>query len=125
MSRRTLLIILGALAVAALLVFYYHFDPREVKFLPQCPFHYFTGLSCPGCGSQRALYCLTHLDIISAWKYNAFAMLMLPLLFVLLIASFFKEKHPKLYHKVYNRYLSIVILIITILWFICRNIFGW
>lgn len=50
---------------------------------------------------------------------------MLPLLIILLTATLLKEKHPKLYHTVYNRYLSIVILIITILWFICRNIFGW
>ena len=49
-----LIIILGAV--------YSVFDPLKSSFFPSCPFKSVTGLDCPGCGSQRAIYELLHLN---------------------------------------------------------------
>ncbi len=35
-----------------------------------CLFRRFTGLSCPTCGTQRALFALLHGDPLTAWHFN-------------------------------------------------------
>ena len=37
-----------------------------------CLFHQFTGLSCPGCGTQRALFALLHGHPLAAWHSTIF-----------------------------------------------------
>ena len=56
--------------IGALLMIYYWFDPSEIELFPKCPFYMLTGLKCPGCGSQRAIHSLLHLDFIGAIRYN-------------------------------------------------------
>jgi hypothetical protein len=56
------------------------FEPGSTALLPPCPFHALTGLYCPGCGSTRMLYFLVHGNFASAWRENALAMLMLPVI---------------------------------------------
>ena len=38
--------------------------------MPKCPTKTLIGLSCPGCGIQRAMHELLHGNIIEAIKYN-------------------------------------------------------
>ncbi|MBR7161246.1 MAG: DUF2752 domain-containing protein, partial [Clostridia bacterium] len=45
-----------------------------------CPFRFFTGLQCPGCGISRMLIALLHLDLVSAFRYNPFIFLTSPIL---------------------------------------------
>lgn len=59
----------GLAAGALLLMVYYHTDPEGGAF-PACPFRQLTGLLCTGCGSQRALHDLTHLDLGGAFGHN-------------------------------------------------------
>lgn len=47
---------------------------------PQCLFYKLTGLYCPGCGSTRAIHAILHGDILRAFGYNIFVVLLLPLL---------------------------------------------
>ena len=47
-----------------------------------CVFHRVTGLYCPGCGTMRALVSLTQMQIARAIRYNAFLLVLLPLLAV-------------------------------------------
>ena len=68
-------------------VLYYNFDPEESVFFPKCPFQLLTGLECPGCGSQRAIHALLHLDILSAFQYNALLIISIPYILLLLIAK--------------------------------------
>lgn len=66
---------LAALAGAGVL---FAFDPAAWAFFPRCPFHLLTGLLCPGCGSQRALHALLHLDLAGAARHNALLVASLP-----------------------------------------------
>ncbi|MCF0189653.1 MAG: DUF2752 domain-containing protein [Marinilabiliaceae bacterium] len=124
MIRRILFLSLGVVAVVGLLCVYYLYDPREVALFPRCLFQTLTGLSCPGCGSQRALYSIVHLDIAEAFRQNAFLFAMMPLLAVLIVADVMKERKPLLHKMVFSRHLSFVVLVVTLLWFVLRNFFA-
>jgi len=115
-----------AVTVAAFFAIYIYakYDP-EKSFFPRCPFYWATGLKCPGCGSQRALHHLLHLDIGAAFRYNACLVLSIPLLVFLIAADFLRFKLPKLYFASRNPILSWTILALLLLWWISRNIFGW
>lgn len=45
-------------------------DPTRSAFFPQCPFYRLSGLYCPGCGSQRAIHSLLHLDFAGVVNHN-------------------------------------------------------
>jgi len=61
-------------------ILYFFYNPSENSFFIPCPFHYFTGLYCPGCGSQRAVHLLLHGDVVGAFRYNPLMVLTLPIL---------------------------------------------
>lgn len=122
-SKR-LVVILIVLALVVGTFIYSAFDPAEHLF-PKCPFYLLTGLKCPGCGSQRAIHQLLHLDIVQAFKYNAFLVLSIPLIVFLLLADILKYRLPKLYILSRNRFLSWGILVFVVGWWILRNIFNW
>ncbi len=60
----------GALLVIAYLLVLFVVDPSQGG-LPACPFRALSGWSCPGCGSQRAIHELLHLQIAEAFRQNA------------------------------------------------------
>ena len=58
---------------------------REARLSPQhfeieckCIFHSFTGLDCPGCGSQRAASALLHGKFLQAIDYNILFVFLVP-----------------------------------------------
>ena len=57
--------------VLLLVSLYYFFNPTVSNFFPKCPFYIMTGLFCPGCGSQRAVHDMMHLNIFEAINHNA------------------------------------------------------
>lgn len=73
--------IVAGVCGSALLVLYVA-DPARYSLYPVCYFHQFTGLDCPGCGSQRAIHQLLHGNLVLAFRYNPLLVLMLPLLAV-------------------------------------------
>jgi hypothetical protein len=54
------------------------FPPLEYGFYPKCLLHSWTGLSCPGCGSLRAMHQLLHGNLAEAFHYNPMLVLALP-----------------------------------------------
>lgn len=68
---------LGAVAGLALVA---AVDPNESGHYPTCPFLALTGLTCPGCGTLRALHALTRGDVATGFARNPATMLTLPLL---------------------------------------------
>jgi Protein of unknown function (DUF2752) len=61
-------------------------DPNQLgNPLPPCPFHWLTGLYCPGCGATRALHALLHGNLEKAFSMNIVFVLALPLVLILLL----------------------------------------
>ena len=48
--------------------------------IPPCPFYYFTGLLCPGCGALRTIHALSHGELARAFSLNPLLILFLPYL---------------------------------------------
>lgn len=121
--KRGLLVIL----VLFLGFIYYRFNPLEYNFFPKCPFRQATGLECAGCGSQRAIHNLLHLNILGAFNENPLLVLSLPYIFVALILDLPKNKQNPTLLKWRNRLLGMKAiyfwLIIVIVFWIGRNIF--
>lgn len=77
-----------------LAVLFFVLDPAEHILFPRCIFYSLSGYYCPGCGSQRAIHSLLHLNIPGVVQNN---FLFLPA--VLAIAYHFL-------HSVLNRWLN-------------------
>lgn len=78
--RNTIVVALGAAAVAGVALLY-RFDPNAAGSpFPGCLFRAFTGLYCPGCGMTRMLHALVHGDIAGAASMNVLALIGLPVL---------------------------------------------
>ena len=122
--RITLLaaITIGGIAAA---VIYGMFDPADHALFPKCPFLMLTGgLRCPGCGSQRAIHALLHLQFKDAFMFNPLVVISIPFLVLLVTASILKDSHPQFYNKMNSSLISKLLLVIFILWWIVRNIVG-
>jgi hypothetical protein len=81
--RITVLLIWSMLLLGAAYVFW--FEPGRTGFFPKCPFRFFTGLTCPGCGSTRALHQILHGNIEAAFMLNPLFVIALPFLFYALL----------------------------------------
>ena len=68
------------LAMLPCLALLYARNPEEQGFFPPCPFFAVTGLHCPGCGTLRGMHQLLHGNLLAAFGYNPFSMLMLPII---------------------------------------------
>lgn len=70
-KKEIFLLLLGFLLIAVLYFFF------------GCPFYYFTGIPCPGCGTSRALMSLARLDFTAAFYFHPMVFF-LPLLAIAL-----------------------------------------
>ena len=110
------IILLGAIGL-------YVINPSECQFAPKCPFKLLTGLSCPGCGIQRAIHALLHGDLSDAISYNLYLVYAGPYAGLLIVQDFFlspklKEKWIKvLEHKLLVRFYVYSFII----WLFLRN----
>jgi len=106
-----------------LIAVYSTFNPEFSSFFPSCPFHSLTGLYCPGCGSQRAIYDLLHAKFLRAFSHN-------PLLILGILTGVYKAmlwvKYPNSKdapnNLLYHQRTPWVVLIIIIGFWILRNI---
>ena len=123
-NKRTVLAGIAFVTLGTLMIIFYQFNPVESSFFIPCPFHYLTGLHCPGCGSQRALHQLVHFNIWGAFRYNPLLVLTLPLIIWGLGTSLYnfiyRTKHRvNLFYN--NRFLYAFFGIVILFW-ILRNI---
>ncbi|MCG6188970.1 DUF2752 domain-containing protein [Maribellus maritimus] len=106
-----------------LAVLFFVLDPTENALFPRCVFHSLTGYYCPGCGSQRAIHSMLHLDFAGVVRNNV---LFLPA--VLLVV--YHYSHPilnkslnwKLPNILYLKQTPWIILIVIVLFWVLRNI---
>lgn len=69
-----------AAVLAALVWIYSSYNPGSHLLFPKCPFLLLTGLECPGCGSQRAIHHLLHLNVTEALRANMLLVVSVPYL---------------------------------------------
>ncbi len=106
-----------------IVILYGLFNPDQLPF-PKCPFHSLTGLLCPGCGSQRAMYQLLHGHVGAAFKLNQ---LFLPSVFYALggfvTANIFPASWPMVRQKFYGLNAAYISLVVILVFWILRNLF--
>ncbi|MBP3683083.1 MAG: DUF2752 domain-containing protein [Rikenellaceae bacterium] len=120
--RKVWLGITVAVVLIAAAAIYYTFDPATTPF-PRCPFLVLTGWECPGCGSQRAIHSLLHLDIAAAWRYNAMLVLSIPYVVLLLVAEWLgRRRQSRLYRVLNSEVLIWSYFALVVAWWILRNV---
>ena len=106
----------GLLALAG---FLYVFDPSDSKIFPPCPFYTITRFYCPGCGSQRALHDILHLDLSGAAENN---ILVIPAILVIIYNLIYQLLKPKHQNILYYSSAPWIILVIIVIFWILRNL---
>jgi len=91
MNVRLKAVIITALVISAGAILFV-IDPMRMGIFPPCPFHRYTGLWCPGCGTTRALHQLLHGNLAAAFRCNPLAILALPWVGYLAV----RDDHPLL-----------------------------
>lgn len=111
--------------ISLILIMLYFINPIECSFAPKCPFKYFTGFSCPGCGVQRATHAFLHGHVLEAIHYNLFLIISIPYLFSLFFANtVLKDKQKERAIAVLEGKTMVYgYVIFFIIWFIIRNIY--
>ena len=97
MYRRSTVITIWSLLLAGS-VYLYAFEPGKTGFFPPCLFRALTGLTCPGCGSTRAMHQILHGHFAAAFMLNPLFLLAIPFLLYALIrysASVMRGEIPR------------------------------
>lgn len=68
-------------ALTAMAVLFFLLDPEKHIIFPRCVFYSLSGYYCPGCGSQRAIHSLLHLNLFGVVQNNV---LFLPAVFAII-----------------------------------------
>jgi hypothetical protein len=113
------IVIIGAIIIYATI------NPAT-HYFPQCPLLVLTGLKCPGCGSQRALYCLLHAQWRQAFLFNPLLVVCLPYIILGLLKEYTNllANYTKTLRLLYGYHASILLFVIVITYFVARNIFN-
>lgn len=111
------------IVILGLAVLFFVLDPAKHTFFPRCLFNSLTGYYCPGCGSQRAIHSLLHLDIAGVISYN---FLFIPAFLLIfyhysrpLFNRLFNWKLPNIF---YFKQTPWIIFGVVVLFWILRNI---
>jgi len=117
------ILFIAIIAVAA--IWFYRFNPAEDELFLKCPFKTVTGWDCPGCGSQRAIHELLHLNFGKAFYYNPLMVSLIP--YVMLGFAFeidsVKNRFPKTRKFLFGTKAIFILLIVIIVFFVMRNIY--
>jgi uncharacterized protein DUF2752 len=120
-NRRTTVAAIWGLLVAGS-IYVFSFEPGKTGFFPPCPFRVITGLTCPGCGSTRALHQLLHGHLTAAFALNPLFVIAIPFLFYALFrhtAFAFQGKIPQP-NALPAAYIYLIFVVILSFW-IFRN----
>ncbi|MBK7215317.1 MAG: DUF2752 domain-containing protein [Bacteroidales bacterium] len=123
-SRRIFKLSLLAAILLVLALVYYTLDPASSSIFPSCPFYYLTGYKCPGCGSQRAVHALLHLDFGKAMKANPLLVPSIPYIILGLLFDYtnLSDKYPKTRKILFGKIAIILVIIIVVSFGIIRNL---
>lgn len=101
----------------------YYLNPIQYWFMPKCPFKIITGLSCPGCGIQRAAHAILHGKFVEGIRYNYYLTYSGPYAaaFVLEWIMPIGKAREKLSNVIENRYVVNFYIFSFVAWLIVRN----
>ena len=93
--------------------------------MPKCPFKLITGLSCPGCGFQRATHAILHGEIKQAITYNYWFIFALPYFLMVIIEKWvLTGKWKKKAEAIIEHQILIYTYVTTFfIWLVLRNMF--
>lgn len=117
-SKKRFLILIGVL-LSLTVPLYFLFNPSGQLIFPKCPIYQHLGVYCSGCGSQRAIHDLLHLNILDAIGHN---LLLLPALTLILIEFGMRFFRPGKKSLFYYRKTPIIILVVILVFTLLRNI---
>jgi len=103
---------------------YFIFDPATNVWFPKCPLKVLTGYDCPGCGSQRAVHHLLHLEFSKAFAMNALLVLSLPyVLFGLVYQNTsLKKRWPNVHNYLFGNWAIYFWTVAVLAWWVYRNV---
>ncbi len=114
--------LLAAFALSCMTLLYFFLFPLYGQYFPKCIFYNATGLYCPGCGSQRAISALLHLDIADAAHDNLLAIVSIPFLVYAFALYVTGDDAPKRCSLFYSPLFVKFVLAVVICFCIARNI---
>lgn len=121
--RKNIKLIFLLVGVLLLSLVFYFYSPAENCFYPSCVFKNMTGLSCPGCGAQRAFHELLHFNVKAAFSYNPLFILALPYgLAVLISSKNQKASFQKVYQILTGKFALRFIGAFILVYFVWRNL---
>ena len=124
MKKRIYKLIIRDIVLLLILVFYYFINKHTGFFIP-CLFNEITGYRCPGCGITHALFEMLNLNFKEAFFYNPLVIIYMPFIlayFFYLDYLYVYDKEDKILKKIPN-FVMIIVLIITLLYGVLRNIY--
>jgi len=109
---------------AAVCAALYFLDPAAHVLMPKCAIRLLTGLSCPGCGLQRATHALLHGHVGEAVRYNLFLVVSVPYALALAAAEWGPAalRSDRLRRMLYDRRLIYAYAALALLWCAVRNV---
>jgi hypothetical protein len=98
--------------------------PDHSWWMPKCPMKLLTGLSCPGCGIQRALHAALHGEWGRAVAYNYYLIYALPYALSVFVAWLLPDgpRRDRLRGIVENRWAVGFFVVSYMVWLVVRNI---
>jgi len=115
-----------ALFSVTVLAILYFVNPVGCKYMPKCIFKLLTGLSCPGCGMQRALHAFLNGRFAEAISYNYYLVLVWPYLLVFFIQRLFLREplKEKVRRVIEGKPMVYTCILSTFAWIVIRNIYN-
>jgi Protein of unknown function (DUF2752) len=119
------LAVVGVVVVGAVLVLV---PPTDDSWYPKCQLHSITGLHCPGCGLTRSVHSILNGEFRQALAYNALWPLVLPVIAIALIRSFWSwawgdsVERSKPTTRLMPRWTPHVLIVLLVTFAIARNI---
>lgn len=112
------------IALLAVGIIYYAYNPTESNFFPKCPWLWLTGTQCPSCGIQRFLHLLMHGEWSSALRLNPFLMLSLPYATLAVLGKWYNYRgvFDGLNRFVYHHVTLYTYAVLFVLWWVLRNL---
>ena len=125
-NKRILIKLCSILLLGGAFIYYFfiHNPSEKGTVFLRCPSNLLFGINCPGCGSQRAIHHLLHLEITEALRFNALLVITFPfIIYITLIwlynFIFEKEIRIKLFYN--NKFVWFVFGLVVV-YGIARNI---